>query len=146
MCSFCPSWIQTQFLQCSFSHPAPPPALCLSSPAHLPLSAVAGLPCCAHRKSPGDTPAVWHLPVPLSPSSHPPGCPGSVLAAFDGGVTTVRTSSTLGFHDWEQVGRGEAPAGGVCSPPAHLEPQLPSGVGSNRGGSSLQRKLFRGRE
>lgn len=67
VCSFCLSWIQTQFLHCIPSHPAPPPALCISPSVHLHLSVVPWLPCCAHRKGPGDTPAVWHPPFPSHP-------------------------------------------------------------------------------
>lgn len=131
----------------SFTAPLPTQRLLLpcASPLLIPASlccALASLLC--PQEGPRGHPAMWHLPFPLSPSSHPAGCPSSVLATFDRGVTTIRTSSTLRFHGWEQVGRGEAPAGGVCSPPAHLDPQLPSGLGSKRGVSSLQRKIFWG--
>lgn len=130
------------------TNPIPPlhlfPPSSSSCPVHL-LSCMPASPCCGlapllcPQEGPRDTPAMWHLPFPLS---HTPGCPGSLLATFNRGVATVRTTSTLGFHNWDQVGRGEASTGGVCSSPAHLEPQLPSGVGSNRGDS----ETFFGRE
>lgn len=146
-------WCHGQGSACGLLLPVldtnPIPSLRLLLPCASPLLIPSSL-CCAlasllcPQEGPRGHPAMWHLPFPLSPSSHPAGCPGSVLATFDRGVTTVRTSSTLRFHGWEQVGRGEAPAGGVCSPPAHLDPQLPSGLGSKRGVSSLQRKIFLG--
>lgn len=118
VCSFCPSPIQKWLLKCSFLHSVPHPAPYLSPPHPSPCTPAsffcwwasflcpwedAGAPCWGL----GDTPTTWHLPFP--PSASPPGAPGSMLAWFDRGVTTVRTSSALRLHGWEQVGRGQTP-------------------------------------
>lgn len=114
VCSFCLPQVQKRLLKCSFSHPVPHTVLYFSSPHASPCASSSLFICWASFLCLQDS-----ISCSLSPPAPSPlRASGSILAMFDAGVTTVRTSSTPSFHDCEQVGRGGAPS----FPLAHLEP------------------------
>lgn len=114
MCSFCLSQVQKWLFKCSCSHPLPHTVPNLSSPHPSPCTPASLFTCWASFLCPWD-----NISRSLSPPAANPLCAsGSIVAMFDAGETTIRTSSTPCFHDCEQVGRGGTPS----FLPAHLEP------------------------